>query len=142
MLDMPAVVSTLNNISMHAYIHSPEDNMRWPGELTREAERSLWTTYVVDQAEHSAVQEALLKERVLFALNWGFCPDKAKNDDPGSTREAWNVCTNLLDVLGQPPSQKVQTPYKLRPAQAQGVHGASCLAASPKPALSPSQPEP
>ena len=61
MLDMPAAVSTLNMNPMHACTHSPEDNMRWQGELTREAERSLWAAHVVDQAQYSTVQEALLK---------------------------------------------------------------------------------
>ena len=83
---------------------------RWAGELTREEERHLWA----NQAVHQALSNVLLRDRVIFALNW--------NDIAEETPEHPHSCVLPPFIASTP--LLATTPVSTRaPEQPQGSVG-------------------
>ena len=42
----------------------------WDGQITREEERNIWINHIIEQTQANAIQELLLRARMMFALDW------------------------------------------------------------------------
>ena len=53
----------------------------WDGQITREEERNIWINHIIEKTQANAIQELLLRARIMFALDWNYFTDPSMTED-------------------------------------------------------------